>query len=196
MENVIFYCKYILKGIWSTLKHLFDPSGIVAKALIALVMFFSSIHSYFIAVLSLVVIDVFTGLIASYKTGVPFSSRKLRKGLIEKLCLYLILLITVFFLDKLMVADLGFARFYFSFVITFLICIYEISSVFENLHKIRPDIPFIAGLLGIFKGLGDKALKSLKKRSDDLIDKVTQLEIVPSEEVVPELPPFSGTTND
>ncbi|RZK12920.1 MAG: hypothetical protein EOO46_01410 [Flavobacterium sp.] len=197
MLTILETFRYILKGIWSTLKHLADPNGMLVKGVIALVMFFSSIHSFFVIIMALVLMDVVTGLAAAYKSGEAFSSRKLRRGLLEKLCLYLMLLITVFFIDKLLVDELGFARLYFSIFITFLISIYETSSVIENMYKIRPDIPFLSGLLSIFKGMGDKALKSMKKRTDEIVDRVTQLEAITSAEVVPEevsIPSISGET--
>ena len=106
------------------------------------------------------------------------------------------MLVTVFFLDKLLVADLGFPRFYFSFVITFFISIYEISSVFENLVKIRPDITFLSTLLTVFRGMGEKTLKAFKKRSDDIIESVTAVPEIPASSLPQNeiAPAFTGAT--
>jgi len=45
------------------------------------------------------IIDVITGIIASIKKGEPFKSRILRKGLIEKVVIYNMLMVSVFVLE-------------------------------------------------------------------------------------------------
>ncbi|RZK45997.1 MAG: hypothetical protein EOO97_00030 [Pedobacter sp.] len=161
---MIAYCKYILKGIGHFLVSSYD---LLIKGLLALVLYFQGIHIYLMLVGALVLIDVTTGLYASLKRGEGFSSRKLRKGLLEKLALYLVLMVAVCLTEKLTMTVLGFKTFYLTWLVSTLICFYECSSVAENLVSIRPDIPFLSGLVKIFNRMGQKTLENMNQKVNE-----------------------------
>ena len=169
---MIAYCKYILKGIGHILVSSYD---FLIKGLLALVLYFQGIHVYMYMVGALVLIDVATGLYASLKRGEGFSSRKLRKGLLEKLALYLVLMIAVCLTEKLTMTVLGFHTFYLTWLVSTLICFYEVSSVCENLVSIRPDIPFLSGLVRLFNKMGQKTMENMDKKFDAVADNITNL---------------------
>ncbi|GAA4326307.1 phage holin family protein [Flaviaesturariibacter amylovorans] len=160
------YVKLLLQKLWNQFLE-----GSVFKAMIAIWIFFAGIHSYVYIITALTIIDVVTGLMKAVRISDPITSRKLRKGLLEKLCIYLILLISVFFIDTLMAPII--AGYYLSFVITVLIAFYELTSVSENLSVLMPQIPFLKGLVRIFRKLGEKTVDGLDKKVDSIVDTVT-----------------------
>jgi len=175
LKMTLIYFKSIIIKMAKFAYHLFDSTGFLYKACAAVILYFAGIHSFLGVILALVLIDVATGLIAALKKGERFSSRKLRKGLLEKMLLYLCLLITVFLADGLLLKTMGLGSYYLTFCITFLISMYELASIAENLYSIRPDIPFLGGLVGIFKTMGESALNSMKKRSEEIADQLTDI---------------------
>lgn len=167
------YVHLIIGSIW---EHIKSHSEIILKALLAVFYFLAGIHIYIYAVLALAFIDVVTGIAASLKKGEKFTSRTLRKGLLEKTVLYMLLLVTVFVLDMITKTVFHHEAFYFSFVITFLICSYEIASIMENVQVLRPNLPFVSALVRIFGKLHKKTIQKLEKNVDDIADKVTDFE--------------------
>lgn len=166
------YIKSVLKSLWSFLG---DQLPIIGKAIAGIWFFFGGIHVYIYAVMVLVFIDVITGVIAARKKGEAITSRKLRKGLLEKLLLYMLLLLTVFVLDLVLKSVFNHTSFYFVFILTFLISTYEVVSVFENISVLKPQIPFLNALIRIFKKMGDKAVTKMEERVDDIVDEVTDV---------------------
>jgi len=159
---MIHYVKTLLKNIWASAQESY-----LGKLLMGAWLFFVGIHSYIYAIMALSVIDVIIGIIAARKKGEAISSRKLRKGLLEKTALYMFLLISVFVMDKLMASVLGSGH-YFSFIVTVLICSYEVTSIIENLSILNPNIPFLSGLVRVFKKMGESTVNHLESKIDDI----------------------------
>ncbi len=72
------YLRHLLNNILS-----FD--NIVVKTIVAVWLYFAGIHTYLIANPILLVLDAITGVYSSIKKGNKFTSRYLKKGLLEKL---------------------------------------------------------------------------------------------------------------
>jgi toxin secretion/phage lysis holin len=157
-----------LKNLWASLH-----GSPITKAIIAIWMFFGGIHLYIYSVLALTILDVITGIMASNKKGIGFSSRLLRKGLLEKTALYLVLMLSVFVLDTLTTNLIGHSRYFFVFIITFLISCYEVSSIIENIAVVRPNIPFLSGLVRIFKKMGAGTVDKLEAQVDTITGGIT-----------------------
>lgn len=175
------YYKTTLINIAETLSHLFDKDGWIVKTLIGLYFYFSGIHTYMAIIFALVCIDVVSGVIASVKKGDRFNSKKLRAGLLDKFLLYLLLMIAVFLTDMLLKTVLNLELFYLTFFVSFLIAIYECSSITENIYNIRPDIPILASLVGIFNKMQTKTITSMENKTDAIADAITDLKIAPDE---------------
>src|SRR4051812_33572661 len=127
--------KYCL-GIMSKLGQEIGNNSLYSKLLkasLAAWLFFAGIHFYLYCVLGLVVIDVITGIMASLKKGEEFKSRLLRRGLIEKLILYLLLIISIFILEIVIKTAINYTPFYLVIFSVIIIATYEISSILENL---------------------------------------------------------------
>jgi carbon starvation protein CstA len=152
------YIKYVLGNLFNTLLKLLDFDGFVWKALIGIVMYFAGIHLYIVAVVVLALMDVFTGVWAAKKTGIEITSRKLRRGMLEKTGLYLILLVASFVLGKVMQDMIKIDNFYVAWLLTVLICIYELTSIIENVIKIYPTLAFLSKLKVLLNKVGDKQI--------------------------------------
>jgi toxin secretion/phage lysis holin len=163
------YIKTIIQHIWRS-----TYQGPVAKWVIGVWLFFGGIHLYIYSVFALTIMDVITGVMAAKKKGEPITSRKLRKGLLEKTALYLVLLLSVFVLDTLTKNLFAHAGFYFVFIVTFLISTYEITSILENLSTMHPQIPFLSGLVRIFKKMGDSTVNGLENKVDGLTNELIE----------------------
>lgn len=131
--------------------------GKVASLAMSFWMLFAGIHSYFYAVIAFTVIDVITGIAASLKKGEKFKSRILRKGLIEKLCLYMVLMVSVFILESVVRTGIKLENYWLVMVATVLISTYEFSSIVENILVINPKLVFLKQLKAISKSVAKKA---------------------------------------
>lgn len=154
------YCKYLLQG-------LFTSDNLFIKALLAGWMFFSGIHAYLLAIPVFIMLDVISGVFASYRKGLPVTSKKLRKGLLEKISLYMILVIAGFFLDYILKTVFPWESYYVVFLISILISSYELVSIFENLQTLNPKLRFLASLIALSKKVNDKALKIAERKIDE-----------------------------
>lgn len=168
------YVKFLIRNLWNQ----FLDSGF-HHGILAIWLMMGGVHTYLYTIVALTVIDVITGVWKSLRQGEPFTSRKLRKGLLEKVGLYLLLLVSVFILDKLLMGVIGHSTGYFAFIITFLISCYELTSIAENLSVLMPQIPFLRGLVRIFKKMGSSTIDKVEKNVDTVIDTVTEIKTVP-----------------
>jgi len=169
------YTIEIMKKLGNTFLGLFNKNGWLIKGISAVVLFFQGIHLYLGCIAVLTMIDVLSGVYAAMKRGEKISSREFRKGLLEKTLLYMMMLISVFFLDIILKSVVHFDTFYLSGFITFLIATYELSSIMENIQSIRPDIKFISVLPGLFKKMQDKTVAKLEDKMDDIGDAITNV---------------------
>ena len=140
----------------------------ILKAIIAGWLFFAGIHTYIYCVLALVIIDVITGIIASLKKGEEFKSRILRKGLIEKVILYNLLMISVFVLEIVIKTAFNYSAFYLVLIATVCITTYELSSIMENILVIKPELGFIRKLITLTNKLQDKTVDIAENKIDSI----------------------------
>ncbi|WPQ65506.1 phage holin family protein [Chitinophaga sancti] len=138
----------------------------ILKILIAVWLFFAGIHTYIYCIIALTILDIATGIPASMKKGVPFKSRILRKGLIEKVVLYLIMLIAVFILELVVKTAIEYDSFYMVLVVTMCISTYELTSILENIAILRPELPFISRLIKLSNKIQEKTLDIAEDRVD------------------------------
>jgi hypothetical protein len=160
IDNLMLYMKNILSDLCKTFIQFFSRDGLVWKSIVALLMYFADIHLYVIAVLSLTAIDVFMGVWAARRRNEQITSRKLRKGLIEKAALYLVLLVASFILGKVMQNVLSFEKFYLTWILTLLISVYEITSIIENMISINPNLSFLGKFKKLLNSIADKQIES------------------------------------
>lgn len=73
------YVQHLLTRIFSAI-----TDNIFVKIFFAIWLYFAGIHVYLYGIGVLIVFDVVTGIYASIKSGKPFKSQYLRKGLLEK----------------------------------------------------------------------------------------------------------------
>ncbi|SFW53147.1 phage holin family protein [Chitinophaga sancti] len=140
----------------------------VLKLLVAIWLFFAGIHTYIYCIIALTFMDVATGIPASMKKGELFKSRILRKGLIEKIALYLIMLIAVFILELVVKSAFKYESFYMVLVVTMCVSTYELTSILENIAVLRPELPFISRLIKLSNKIQEKTLDI----AEDKVDKV------------------------
>ena len=88
------YLKELLKKLYNS-----ATDNLITKGILAGWAYFGGIHLYIYLVFGLKVFDCVTGIIAARRKGEPFTSKILKKGLIEKAFLYVIIIVAVFFLE-------------------------------------------------------------------------------------------------
>lgn len=159
------YSVEILQKLVNQVIHSTTANNIL-KAVIGSWLFFAGIHTYIYCVLALVVIDVVTGIIASIKKGEEFRSRILRKGLVEKVILYNLLMISVFVLEIVIKTAFNYSTFYLVLIATVCITTYELSSIMENILVIKPELGFVRKLINLINKLQDKTVDIAAKKID------------------------------
>lgn len=153
------YFKHLLNNIFS-----FD--NIIFKAIVAVWLYFAGIQTYLIVIPVLIIFDVITGIYSSIKKGDKFTSRYLKKGLLEKLGLYLILFLSSFSLEMVIKTIFPWESYFIVFFVTVLISTYEITSICENVFTINPSLSFLTSLIRLSKKLNDKAVEVAEGKID------------------------------
>ncbi|MBC7424971.1 MAG: phage holin family protein [Bacteroidia bacterium] len=148
------YIKYLLSEIFLSLK-----DNLALKATVSCWLFFSGIHVYLYAVGALLVFDVITGIYASMLKGKKFTSRHLKKGLLEKLALYLILMLASFVMEAVLKSIFGWESYFVVFLVTILITTYECVSICENILQINPKLTYLKSLIGLSNRMRDATIK-------------------------------------
>lgn len=129
-------------------------SGIITPVIVIIVsetkLFYAPVSSLFFPLFLLTLADVITGIWASRKEGIPFSSKRFfyNKGIIIVLffiCLTAILALDIFL--KLYADSIPgwLAKTWMTFC-----AVYELISIFENASRIK-NIPIFASFLTFFK---------------------------------------------
>ena len=162
------YIKQIFLNLVDNFTNFFKYNPVI-KGFVAIWFYFAGIHIYMYAVATLLILDVITGIYASYKNNLPFTSKALKQGLLEKLALYMILLLCAFTLEHVFKSIFGWQRFFVVFFVTVLITTYECVSICENILRINPQLFFLKSLIGISNKLNKSAIKFVEKKIDDAI---------------------------
>lgn len=157
------YIKYLLHKIFTALS-----DNMLVKAALSAWLFFAGIHIYLYAVGSLVVLDVVTGIYASIRNDKPFTSKYLKKGLLEKVALYLILMLAAFALEKVFKSIYPWDHFFVVFFVTVLITTYETVSVCENILIVNPNLVFLKSLITLSNKLNTSAIKYAEGKIEKL----------------------------
>lgn len=163
------YAEKLITGIYKSFVDAPFWSNAV-KFLLFIWLFFQGIHTYIYCILALVMIDVITGIYASRIKKEAFKSRRLRKGLIEKVVIYNLLLISVFVLELVIKTGINYEAFYMVLFSTILICTYELTSIMENILVIDPSLKFIRKLIRLTKKIEDRAVEM----AEDKVEGVTK----------------------
>lgn len=106
----------------------------------------TGIGGLFVGVLILTVFDVIIGTRVSIKKGNSFSSRKFRKGLVEKTILYALLFIVSYVLEGIIKTSIPYEQFYLVGFSAAIFGFYEASSIIEGLIYLYPEYPFLKRL--------------------------------------------------
>lgn len=114
---------------------------------------FAPIKAQLITVLTLIAVDLISGILAARKRKEPINSKGLRKTL-AKFLIYEIAIILAFLVDQYLVPGLNLARIASTFV-----GITELKSCYENLNELSNDNL----LKSILEKLADTATQKDKK---------------------------------
>jgi hypothetical protein len=154
------YLQQILGKIFSVFDNIF------IKAVAAVWLICAGIHTYLYAVAALLLFDVLTGIYASIKRGESFTTKILKKGLLEKTVLYLILMGASLAMEMVLKKIFGWENYYVVFFVTLLITTYEFVSICENIYSINPNLTYLKSLIGISNRVRDKAIKYAEDKVD------------------------------
>lgn len=166
------YIQHLLTRIFTSI-----TNNIFIKILIGIWLYFAGIHIYLFCIGGLVIFDVITGIAASIKSGMPFKSQYLKKGLLEKVALYLILILSAFMLGSILKSIYPYQHFFIVFFIAILISSYECVSICENILRINPSLTFINSFINLSNRITKSAVDSVDKKIDVLEGEETKDEL-------------------
>lgn len=121
-------------------------------------------------VMFLSVYDVYTGLRRALKQGEGFSSKKMKRGLIERLLLFSSLLLVMLALDNMIRELYDYGAYYITNFVAVMIGFYEAGSIIENLIVLHPKFKFLNRLAKVLNLLE----KRYEQRTIDGVDKVLE----------------------
>lgn len=160
------FTPYITQTLYNLWQETINLKNLLFKSMLAAVMYFSGIHHYLISVFSLLLLDVITGLWAAKKRGDKITSRKLRKGLLEKFALYIILFVSAFMLEQVIQHIIPYSHFFIAWILAIIVNVYEITSIIENTIEIYPDLSFLNKFKEFLNRLEDKQIKAIEDKFD------------------------------
>jgi phage-related holin len=155
------YIERLLSRIFTSI-----TDNIFIKVAIGIRLYFTGIHIYLEAIGALVLFDVITGITASLKSGQKFTSQELKKGLLEKVALYLILILSAFILEMIFKSMYNWDKFFVVFFVSTLISSYEAVSICENILRINPKLTFLNSLIRLSQRVSKTAIDSADKKID------------------------------
>jgi hypothetical protein len=129
----------------------------IIKFLLGVWAMIAGVHNFFYGITLLVVVDVISGILASLKKGEKFSSKKLRKGLLERFIIYNTMLIIIWVIESMVKQSFSYDNWYVVTFVGVMIGSYEISSIIENLVVINPEFAFLRKVSRVLNLLEDKA---------------------------------------
>jgi len=168
MKDLFLYGKFLVGQLLASITPGNIYGWILKVGLLVWGLFSHDIHLLVIITLCLTIIDTVTGVFASLKQGIKFKvSRLLRKGLLEKLLIYNLLILSVWLLAKVLVIAFALSEIYIVAIIVILIDCYELSSIIEKLQILAPNLPFLKVLDGLVaslqKGTVERAENAIKR---------------------------------
>lgn len=123
---------------------------------------------YILSIFVLVIMDMITGIMASLHKGERFSSKKLKRGLLERVLLYGSLFIITLMIDTILRGTIDYGKYYAAIVCCTIIGFYEAGSCVENLVSRFPDKAFL-------KRIGAMLNLLEKSYTDSTIEKVNDV---------------------
>jgi len=97
-----------------------------------------------------------------------------KKRLLEKLALYLILLLAAFALESIFKSIFLWEKYVIVFFVTVLISTNEAVSIYENILEINPQLTLLKSLIALSKSSNKKAIEIAEKKIEQLEISVVQ----------------------
>lgn len=135
----------------------------IAIAIAEIIILLGPLYINFLFILIFIILDVVLGIIASIKKGEVFTSKKFKKGLLEKTTSIALIFIIFLMLEFMIMNLFNYHVLYITGFITILICLYEVSSNLEKLIIIYPNMRIIRTL--------SKYVLRTEKKLDKFVDK-------------------------
>lgn len=140
---------------------------IVTRVAMVILAYISPIKEIFLVMLIFVLFDLFTGISASHKKGVPRSSRRARKSVVKLLCYLSAILLTYLAEKAFGIEWVATHKFIGAFI-----CLVEMLSIFENLAVIS-DRPIFLKIIKLIRGKASedsKLIKDILNEKNDTTD--------------------------
>lgn len=168
MNELPLYCRVLFSRIWGrwVTSELMVNLGKLALGFLYSVII--GMYPYVLSITLLVVFDMIFGIKASMKRGEQFSTKKLKRGLLQRIFLYTSLIVCFLMLDVVLHATYDYGKFYIAAIICTLISFYEVSSIMENLIEVYPNFPFLKKIGNVFNLLE-------KKYEDNTVNQVAKI---------------------
>ena len=160
------YYGEVLAGIWYS----FTNSPAVVAVVTVVGAFVAELwlnaYSVVIGVCALAIIDTHVAIKASIKNGGKYESYKIKQGLLNKIKIYLTIFILAIIFDILTRKIYDYQSFYVVFLSAFIIGLYEIGSILENMVLLFPNsevVKLLSKYLNLTKKKVDNEIKNKLK---------------------------------
>lgn len=128
------------------------------------------INVFILSMFVLIYLDTHFGIKASQAQGIPFNSKKRRKGLLDKMIIYLLCIVLTLIVDSMAFKIYDFGKHWLTLIALMYAGLYEVTSIFEKLKIIYPESRLVQRLSKIFLLMEI----GLDKKVDDKLDIVEQ----------------------
>lgn len=156
-QSNIEYLIAVLAGIWKAVST--APLVVVVTTAICTYLLDVWLHLYggFIMVALLSLMDTHLAIKTCIKSGGKYESKKIKRGVLNKISLYITLTALGIALDTIFKQIYNYDSYYTALIVFAFIALYEAGSIIESLEKIHPKNPIVARF-SRFLNLADKKL--------------------------------------
>jgi hypothetical protein len=115
--NALNYYNSLITKIYATVTS--SPAYVnIIKFLLSFWLLFAGIKIYFAYIFCLILLDIVTDIPAALKRKEKFTSRILKRALLQKTALYFVLMLTFFCVEKIVMSAIIYSNHYLVMVIT------------------------------------------------------------------------------
>ena len=126
------------------------------------------VNVYLYSMFLLTFIDTHFGIKASQIKGIPFDSKKIRKGLLDKSIILMTVLVLCLIVDLLINKVYDFGQNYLTMVMLLFAVIYESTSIVEKLKVLYPNSKLVVMLGKIFMLFEVKLEQKLEQKLEEM----------------------------
>lgn len=163
-------------NIFKKLSYAVSAEGVIGSFVIAIFLMTAEIHNLIGIAWLFVMADLITGIWASIHKGNGFRSRRFWVSIVAKTFIHTLMICMMYAFATIFKGIFPFAPYMTAAAVTGFICIYEFSSVTENVLVLFPDMLYLKKIKDLMSKLVNKQTEAIENQLDAATNKPEPVE--------------------